>query len=400
MPVQPEPSLASSGWLDVTDPWRTFFPLGVLLGWLGVLHWLLFAAGVTTTYRAVFHATAQVQGFLTSMAVGFLFTFVPRRTETAPPSRAEMSVAAAAPTLATLAAWLERWTLAQALWLSGIVVVAVFVVRRVRSPAGARRLPGVFLWVPVALLSGIIGAILVAVAAVLGPGEEPELWQLGRGLLLQGLVSGLIVGVGGTLLPTLLRGETAVPSTSGARVRVAQTAAALLFLASFPVEVFASPRWGLALRAAVAGVVLIGNARLWRRPSMPGLHRWFIWTSAWLLPLGFVLAAFQPALRSAALHVVFIGSFALMALSVSLHVALSHGGRPERLGQWSWQTWAMGLLLLAAVVFRVLAGLDAEHLARWLGPSAGSFLLATVAWASSVLPAILRRPAGDGPTAR
>jgi len=129
---------------------------------------------------------------------------------------------------------------------------------------------------------------------------------------------------------------------------------------------------------------------------MPGLHRWFIWTSVWLLPLGYVLAAFQPALRSAALHVVFIGSFALMALSVSLHVALSHGGRPERLGQWSWQTRTMGLLLLAAVVFRVLAGLDAEHLARWLGPSAGSFLLATVAWASAPAPRNFRRRSGAG----
>jgi uncharacterized protein involved in response to NO len=391
----------ASGWLDANDPWRTFFPLGVLLAWAGVLHWLFFATGVTTAYRAVFHATAQIQGFLASMAVGFLFTFVPRRTETAPPSPAEMSIGAAAPVLATLAAWLEQWPLAQALWLSGIVAVAVFVVRRVRSPAGARRLPGVFLWVPVALLSGIIGAILVAIAAILDPREEPELWQLGRGLLLQGLVSGLIVGVGGTLLPTLLHGQTAAPSTSGARgARVAQTAAALLFLASFPVEVFVVPRWGLALRAAVAGLVLAWKARLWRRPSMPGLHRWFIWISAWLLPTGYLLAALHPVLRSAALHVVFIGSFALMALSVSLHVALSHGGHPERLARWSWQTWAMGLLLLAAVVFRLLAGLDASHLGRWLGPAAGSFLLATVAWASSVLPAILHRPARNEPSAR
>jgi uncharacterized protein involved in response to NO len=399
-PAQRSQPLALSGWLDAKDPWRTFFPLGGLLGWAGVLTWLFFGTGATTAHRAVFHATAQIQGFLTSMAVGFLYTFVPRRTETAPPSRAEMSIAAAAPVLATLAAWLEQWPLAQAFWLSGIAVVAVFVVRRVRSPAGDRRLPGVFVWVPVALLSGIIGAILVAIAAVLDPREEPELWQLGRGLLLQGLVSGLIVGVGGTLLPTLLRGETAAPSTSGARGRVAQTAAALLFLASFPVEVFVAPRWGLALRAAVAGLVLAWEARLWRRPSMPGLHRWFIWTSAWLLPAGYVLAALHPALRSAALHVVFIGSFALMALSVSLHVALSHGGSPERLAQWSWRTWAMGLLLLAAVVFRVLAGLDAGHLVRWLGTAAAAFLLATVAWASSVLPAILRRPARNGPSAR
>jgi uncharacterized protein involved in response to NO len=140
----------------------------------------------------------------------------------------------------------------------------------------------------------------------------------------------------------------------------------------------------------VAGVVLTGMARLWRPPSLPGLHRWFIWISAWLLPAGYLFAAAHPALRSAALHVTFVGSFALMALSVSLHVALSHGGHPERLAGWSWRTWVMGLLLLAAVVFRVLAGADPDHLARWLALAAGSFLLSTIAWASSALPAILR----------
>jgi uncharacterized protein involved in response to NO len=388
-------SRARSGrrWLDAGDPWRTFFPLGVLLAWAGVFHWLLFATGVTTAYRAVFHATAQIQGFITSIAVGFLFTFVPRRTETAPPSRGELAIAAAAPVLATVAAWLEHPAMAQALWLCGIAVVAAFVVRRVRSPAGARRLPGVFLWVPVALLSGIVGAILVAAAAILDPREQPELWQLGRGLLLQGLVSGLVVGVGGTLLPTLLRGETTPPSSSGATgARAVQMASAVLFLASFPLELVA-PRLGLALRGAVSGVVLVWLARLWRRPSLPGLHRRLIWLSAWLLPAGYALSALHPALRSATLHVVFIGSFALMALSVSLHVALSHGGHPERLAGSPWQTWTMGLLLPAAVVFRVLAGVDPDHLARWLALAAGSFLLATIAWASSALPAILRRPA-------
>jgi uncharacterized protein involved in response to NO len=323
--------------------------------------------------------------------VGFLYTFVPRRTGTAPPSRAELVGAAAAPLAVTAAAWLERWAIAQALWVSGAAVVAAFVVRRLRSARGARGVPGVFVWVPVALLSGIAGAALVAVAAVLDPREQPEIWRLGRGLVLQGFMSALVIGVGGTLLPTLLRGE---PDPAGAATRgerLAQRAAALLFLASFPLEVYVGPRPGFALRAAVAGAVLAWEARLWRPPSVPGLHRWFIWIAAWLLPAGYVLAAARPALRSAVLHVVFIGSFALMALCVSLHVALSHGGRPERLAQPRWETWGVGVLLLSAAVLRVMAGVDAAHLTSWLAPAAGSFLLATVAWASLVVPAILAR---------
>ncbi len=375
--------------VDTADPWRLFFPLGVAIAWAGVLHWLAFALGASDRYRAVFHATAQIQGFLTAIAVGFLFTFVPRRTATAPPSPAEVVAAAAAPVATTIAAWLERWALAEALWAAGVLVVAAFVIRRVRAQRGAQRVPAVFVWVPVALVSGRAGAAIVAVAAVLGPHEEPQLWQLGRGLVLQGFVSALVVGVGGTMLPTLTRGAADPALAAGARASPGvHGAAALLFLASGPVEVYADARAGFALRAAVAGVVLVATARLWRPPSAPGLHRRLIWVSAWLLPVGYAVVALVPSLRSTALHVVFIGSFALMALSVSLHVALSHGGRPDRLAGRPWQVWALAILVLAAVVFRFLAGAQPAHLGLWLAHAASSFLLATAAWAALVLPAI------------
>jgi len=358
------------------------------------LHWLLYAAGVSDEYRAVFHATAQIQGFLTCIAIGFLYTFIPRRTGTAPPSRLELVAGATAPVAATLAAWLDRIAVAQVAWLAGVALVAAFVGRRVLSPGGRTRVPGVFVWVPVALLAGIAGAALVAIVAVVGPREEPQLWQLGRGLLLQGFVTALVVGVGGTMIPTLTRGETAPGTTPTALSRRGpQAIAAVAFLASFPVEVYLGPRPGFGLRALVAGGVLVAVARLWRPPTLPGLHRRLIWLSAWLLPAGYAVAAAEPELRSAALHVVFIGSFTVLALSVSLHVALSHGGRPERLAGWPWPVGAMALLLAAAVTFRLLVGLDATHLKPWLACAALCFLLATAAWAWLVVPAI--RAAGS-----
>ncbi len=381
------------------DPWRVFFPLGVVLGWTGVLHWLLYALGVSEVYRALFHATAQIQGFLTCIAIGFLYTFIPRRTGTSPPSTLEMAAGAAAPVAATLAAWLESVAVSQAAWLAGVSLMAAFVWRRVLSPGGAKRVPGVFVWVPVALLAGISGAALVGIVAIVGPREEPQLWQLGRGLLLQGFVTALVVGVGGTMIPTLTRGETAPGATPIVLSRRGpQVVLAAAFLASFPLEVYVGPRAGFALRALVAGGVLIAVARLWRPPTLPGLHRRLIWVSAWLLPAGYALAAADPGQRSAALHLVFIGSFTVMALSVSLHVALSHGGRPERLAGWPWPAWAMALLLAAAATFRLLVGLDSARFKPWLAGAALSFFLATVAWASLVVPAI--RAAGTGTRGR
>ncbi len=377
------------------DPWRVFFPLGVLLGWAGVGHWLLYAAGASERYDAVFHATAPIQGFLTAIALGFLLTFVPRRTGTPPPSAATVAAGLAAPIAVTALAWTREPVAAEAVWATCVAAAAAFVARRVLGAGGSQRLPAVFVWVPVALLAGIGGAAAVAVAAALGPREQPELWLLGRGLVLQGFVTALVVGVGGTMLPALTRGEPPRLAPGAGVGRPGQLAAAAAFLASFPVEVYGAPRLGLALRAVSAGGVLVGSARLWRPPSAPGLHRRLMWIAAWLLPVGYAAAAAAPEQRSAALHVTFIGSFALLALSVALHVALSHAGHPERLARWPWQAWGMGLLLGAATIFRLLLGLDPAHARPWLALAAASFVLATLAWAALAVPALRARPAPE-----
>ncbi|HEX9049979.1 MAG TPA: NnrS family protein [Anaeromyxobacter sp.] len=376
------------------DPWRAFFPLGVLLGWAGVANWLLWALGVSHRYNAVFHATTQVQGSLTAIALGFLLTFVPRRTGTPPPSAGTLAAGLLAPVAVTVLAW-DHWAAAQVVWAACVAAVAAFVARRALGARGAERLPPVFVWVPVALVAGIGGAIAVAVAAARGPADEPELWLLGRGLVLQGLVTALVVGVGGTMLPTLTRGEPPGPTPARGRRRLAQVAAALVFLASFPVEVYASPRLGLALRAVSAGAVLVAVARLWRPPTAPGLHRRLIWIAGWLLPAGYAAAAAFPGQRTAALHVTFIGSFALLALSVALHVTLSHGGHPAALAGRPWQVRAMALLLAAATAFRLLLALDPARSRAWLALAAASFVLATLAWSALAAPALGAGPAPE-----
>jgi uncharacterized protein involved in response to NO len=371
------------------DPYRLFFPLGLALAWAGVLHWLLHAMGVLESYRAVFHSIAQIQGFMTCFAVGFLYTFIPRRTGTSPPASWQLATGGLSPILAVAAGGFDLWALAQAFWLVGVTMMILFAVRRVAAPGAEQRLPTVFLWVPLALLAGAAGAVLVAVAAVTGPQEVPALWQLGRGLVMQGLVTGLVVGVGGTMLPTLTRGgDPPAHPSGGGRAWILQLAMALLFLASFPLEVGGSVRLGFALRAGASWVALAVPARLWKPPSVPGLHRRLIWLAAWLIPAGYALVALMPGLRAAGLHVSFIGGFALMALSVSLHVVLSHGGRPELLARSPWQVRAMGGLLLSSALFRVLVGLDPQRLRLWLGAAAACFLAASIAWAALALPAM------------
>src|SRR5262245_15219108 len=99
------------------EPYRLLFPLGALLAWAGVLHWLLLASSAIAEYRSTFHAITQIQGFMTCFAVGFLFTFIPRRTGGLPASAWQIAVAVVAPVATTAFAWFEWWVPSQACWV-------------------------------------------------------------------------------------------------------------------------------------------------------------------------------------------------------------------------------------------------------------------------------------------
>ena len=61
-----------------------------------------------------------------------------------------------------------------------------------------------------------------------------------------------------------------------------------------------------------------------------------------------------------------------------------------RIGERPWPVGLMGLLLLAAMVLRVLVNTDQEHVYRWLGAAAASFLCATLVWAAFLLGSLRR----------
>lgn len=373
------------------EPFRLFFPLGILLAWAGVFHWLLLGIGVIDSYHSIFHAMTQIQGFLTCFVVGFLFTMIPRRTQTAPPAVWELSFAVAAPILTVWAAWLERWALAQTFWLTLVVVLIAFALRRFRSGKGMA-IPNSFVWVPGALLLGVCGSVLAAVGAARGP-STMWLHDLGRALVLQGMITGMILGVGGMLFPMLTRGAMPIVAPS-LRARLAHVLALVCFAASFWIETRVDRSAGLLLRAAVIASVLVLSAGMLRLPTRPELQRRLVWVAAWSLVLGPVLQAAFPGFRRAALHVTFIGGYALMTFAISVHVFLAHA--PRVVAQPRGRVRALAALMLAALCFRGLMDFDPARFPLWISLAAACFLTATLVWASVIIPAarsLASRPA-------
>jgi uncharacterized protein involved in response to NO len=379
------------------QPYRVFFPLGFLLAWAGVLHWLLHGLGVLPDYRPVFHAITQIQGFMMCFAAGFLLTAIPRRTGTAPPASWQLLLVALGAIGTVVSAWFQQWAASQFAWMLLVIVLAGFAIRRFLSSDASRRPPNSFVWVPLSFLIGITGSVLIGAYGILGD-EYYQLHQFGTLLLLQGMFLGLIIGMGGMLLPLITRrsSSTDADSTSGDRlIRLAHGLSAVALVATFWIENYLSLRWGLGLRALLVLVLLLVVGEIWKLPTAPGTHRRLVWLSTWMIPAGYLLAAAFPAEKKAGLHLVFIGGFAMMALGVGLHVTLAHGGNKTAVFGRSPQALYFGLLLGAAMVCRALVDFDPQRFFLWIIASATSFLLATLLWAWLAIPWLVPREPAD-----
>lgn len=376
------------------EPFRIFFPLGVALTIGGIGHWLLHALRLIPDYRPIFHAMTQVQGFLTCMAVGFLFTMVPRRTQSAPPATWQIAVCLIAPPVTVVAAWYRSWRVAQLAWLATALVVLAFCLARFHGGGAGRRPPVGFVWISLGLLMGVSGTALSLVYGRLDPALA-WLHTIASGLVLQGMFLGFVLGAGSLALPLMTR-DGAPPDAGDGRHDAAGLAghlvAALLLVGSFWLEATTSLRLGVALRCTVVLAVYLFGIGMWRRPTRPGWNARAIWLAAWLVPLGYLLAALDPGDALAGLHVTFIGGFALLAMLISIQVTVGHGGYVElRLGR-PWAVPWIFALALGAIGFRAAMELDPRRFFPWMAAAALCFLAALAMWALFVVPKLLRAP--------
>jgi len=376
--VPPATAADVSRWRS--EPFRIFFPLGVLLAWIGVGHWLLYATGVAATYSCKFHGLVQMQAFMMAFAIGFLLTALPRRTQTRPVARMEMVALAAALVVITGAAIAEHWVIAETAYAALFALLVEFALRRFLKRGVGRRPPAAFVLLPIAALHGMGGAVLIAAAEA--NNVAPWTGHLGLLMVEQGVFLCLAVGVGSLVLP--LMSGMPPPADLGSAPRETWKALAYAFagatiFASLVVEQLGFERGGPILRAIVVSIGLGLGGGAWRMPGKPGAHRKLVWIAVWLMPIGLIVSALWPDYRVPALHILFIGGFSLMAFGVGTHVALSHFnmeqlalGRPPAV-----------IVLGAAILIALCARLAADYSDTYfihLGWAAAAWILGSAVW--------------------
>ncbi|YCM45959.1 NnrS family protein [Verrucomicrobiaceae bacterium 227] len=336
------------------EPFRVFFPLGILASIIGVLLWPASYAGWLPTYPLEAHARWLALGFGGSMIAGFLGTAGPRLLDSAPWSRFEfiLHLTMALVMMACLAAMeIAKADFMACFWLLGILGSMLWRVLLDRQDTPPPGLPLVFL----GLLLTAISTFALALSPLLNYRFEwNQFWRL---LAFQGLFWFPITGVAPYLLPRFFGKksrhsfdeDSGIPPAWRLQFLFASSAG-LLLLASFIVEAHFNAKAGLILRTVTVvgylGAFVPGLISCRKVNALALAVRWILPMSAaaWLAII------IWPHFRIGLSHLMFIGGAGALILAVATRVILGHNDRHDRLAapmKWYHLIWS-GLLFTAA----------------------------------------------------
>ncbi len=389
---------------SLPQPYQIFFPVGALYALWGALVWMLFAAG-WFGYPGPAHAHWMIVGFLFSFALGFLMTAIPKFMGSVAASPMETFIALGLalasfplPLLPSGAPW------GHAVALAILVFIAAFgaarFTRRTHSP------PNHFVFLPVGLLLGVLGAG-VLFASALGLPQVEALAPAGRIFLYQGTMLCFVLGIGGKLVTALL-GWSDSPLVQISRLRLKPrrsrparvlrspiTWQAMLLVAGFALEATQAFALGRVLRALAATWIGFHSWKLHRSPRNPGRLTRGLWCSGGAMLVGIWLYALSPSMGIHGLHLMYIGGFGLMTTMVASRVTLAHGGYGLELELRSKALLWTALLMLSAALVRVCAPWSQSYFGH-LAFAAGLWVLSVAVWAKVFIPRALFAESAEG----
>jgi uncharacterized protein involved in response to NO len=378
--------------LCLTEPFRIFFPLGVLVGISGVSLWPLYFTGIHSGfYPGVMHGRMMIEGFMGALVLGFLGTAVPRLTGTGPWSSCGLATALVLYAGAIGTHIGQQYLAADCIFLALLLVFAGSMISRFARCTDMP--PPEFVLVAFGFANAIVGTVLL-IAGAAGTGS-PRCTTLGSLLLYQGFVLYLLLGLAGFLLPRFLQlpreefpDARNAPPGWWSRATVAIGVGAVL-LATFVAEVFTPfAREAGFIRFAAAGLFLFATLPLHRasipRTTMTAALR----LALVLLITGLLFPVLWPMQRVAGMHVLFIGGFTLVSFTVATRVVLGHSGHSDLFAQRLPFLASATLLLVMALGLRVAGDFLLASRPPMLNWASYLWMLAAVVWSWRVLPKV------------
>jgi uncharacterized protein involved in response to NO len=374
--------------LCFAEPFRIFFPLGLLLGMVGVTLWPLFVWHAIAFYPAQAHVRLMIEGLMGSFIIGFLGTAGPRLLDARPLRGIEVFALFALQLLSALFHLARNQTTGDVVFLVLLLFFLGAMATRART---ARDLPPPqFVLVLFGLLNAIVGIFLITVAKSRANALFAN--QLGSLMLNEGFVLFPILGVGAFFFPKLLGGAKPEPSdlqiATVLWMRRAAIAAltAVVIWSSFVLEVLGWMRTAALVRGLTTLIYFVMQGHLLEKPSGPPFLAHCFRLGALLGVAGLLLPAALPTYRLANLHFTFIGGFTIILFTVSTRVIIGHAGQSHLFRKRLRFLIAALTLLIIAMVARVAADFVPPERNSHLVYAALIWLGAAILWACALVP--------------
>lgn len=375
------------------EPFRLFFPAGLVAGLVGVALWPFSIWGPLEFYPGLLHSRLMLTGFIGAFVLGFMATAMPRMLGLRPLSGPAIGV------LGLL--WLISMAahLSGSLWLGdglfGLTLATLvgFLALRFRSRTDIP--PPGFILAGAGLFLGITGAFALAAwesGFDLGAGTA---WvgRYGRVAMNEGFLLGAVGGVGSFFFPRLWGGPTRQdfpemlrPDRAWLRQARFGLWAGLGLILGCGLDAAGAVSLGAIVRLTAFGFFVVAEvASSLAARSESTLGR-LVRIGLLVIPVGLILeAVVLPTQLIGVRHLVLIGGFNLILFAVATRTVFGHAGQRDRTtGRMNSMRWIGGLILAAALT-RVTADLLPSVNQSHLGYAAVIWLVAAGLWAGIAL---------------
>ncbi len=368
------------------DPFRLFFPVGWVLSLYGASLWIMFQQNLLSTYPGQHHAQLMFNGFLLCFVLGFLMTAVPRFTETSFATTFEVACSVGLILSLTWNGLTANQFNLDITMLIGVLFAMLYSIKRFVGRQSNP--PDTFIFVGLSLGLGVVGLCLILTS---------NAYQFGKALVYQAMMLGLILGIGGRLIPGIF-GWTEIVKSQRDRyersesflrtVSLANYIGAAIFTVSFIIEFFWAPTLGRILRAIVVSYIAVTHWKLIYLPKKRTIHTLSIWVSCWIILVSAWLYCGYPSINT--LHLQYIGGFGLLAVLIGSRVILAHGNDGHSIEAKKFPLGWVGFLLIVAAATRSSIYLVPDSYVTHLAYAAGIWIIGLILWGIVFIPRIFK----------
>ncbi len=374
------------------EPFRVFFPAGVLAGIVGVALWPLHFANVLELYPGLGHARIMAYGLFGAFIIGFLGTAMPRMLSARPLHVWQVMALVTIHAAMVVAFAGSKIFAGDALFLVLLAAFVCFMATRAKQRQDTP--PPGFVLVGLAFLCVAVGGVL---AIVQNYRELDAFWiTLQRLLSYQGFVLLPILGIGPFILPRFFGmqnrqdfAEALAPTAGWWRKAFIALLAGVFIIASFIMEAKGWSRMAYALRFGTTLVYLFLEMPFHRAPQATNALGAAIRMAFVGVLAGFLAVAVFPVYRVSLLHLTLVGGFAVITFVVATRVVFGHSGNLARLKNRNrWVLVAVGLML-SGLATRISGDFWPQVLASHYTYGALLWIAGVLLWAAYVLPKVL-----------